>query len=515
MTLRPVDHRFEGPARRRSRIFWCLNVIAVVSTYAHILIGFPSFTLSTFELKARGTYIEHSDLLPNSAPALFRLGPLSHPPAKCFEELEMGFESAGLPTYVEPLGLEWSVIRPWFADDCKEALVVVFATPPSCDIRDALFKFSGFLRNSRWLSKTLILLAPSAIPPLSNHTVVDRVAIWLSSQPPTWAIRTVLVLELEGDSLEQPTLKMIGQSGRLPNQDLPNLVARAFRGRVTIEDTGTAVAGGEFHMNEKSATGFMALTLQGDTGIHTAFLRLGIDAITITNGPNNMEALFRAVESVLRSTSSLETRFQHGFYLYAFMGPEHFVSIGEYAITIALASVPICALCLDSQSMSKLVPVSSMVLMTVTLAALAESLHLLHGGVLWNFLALLLLAGAAITVQRLVFPRLESGAICYGISLITWTVSAGCGVERVAMAAVGPAFGLGAFACSSSYMNCWIRLLIWFALAGLVSLASANGSLHSSNQFYLTTCVACLLLAAVGQSSLAGRKTRPSSIAGC
>ena len=39
--------------------------------------------------------------------------------------------------------------------------------------------------------------------------------------------------------------------------------------------------------------------------------------------------------------------------------------------------------------------------------------------------------------------------------------------------------------------------------------------MHSSNQFYLTTCVACLLLAAVGQSSLAGRKTRPSSIAGC
>ena len=49
--------------------------------------------------------------------------------------------------------------------------------------------------------------------------------------------------------------------------------------------------------------------------------------------------LNKKMESALRSLNNMEQRLNHGFKLYALLGPNSFVSIGEYSLTIALYSI--------------------------------------------------------------------------------------------------------------------------------------------------------------------------------
>jgi hypothetical protein len=118
---------------------------------------------------------------------------------------------------------------------------------------------------------------------------------------------------------------------------------------------------------------------------------LGIDALTIKLVPQSslrktdssarfsLEDTLRSVESSIRSLNNLEAQLNHGndtnpgcvvvsqlfffflnetystsnllgFYLYAFMGQKYFVSIGEYAISIALNVAAYCMLGLSLSS---------------------------------------------------------------------------------------------------------------------------------------------------------------------
>lgn len=74
--------------------------------------------------------------------------------------------------------------------------------------------------------------------------------------------------------------------------------------------------------------------------------RFGIDSLTIQLIRNDqkspkvsMEGCLRSMEAALRSLNNMEQRLNHGFKLYALLGPKYFVSIGEYSLTLVLYSI--------------------------------------------------------------------------------------------------------------------------------------------------------------------------------
>ena len=79
--------------------------------------------------------------------------------------------------------------------------------------------------------------------------------------------------------------------------------------------------------------------IRGSTGSHGHFLYYGVDALTISVRPNSDGAksgkikltdLGRLVERVIRSMSNTEEHLHHSFWLYLMPSHRHFVSIDEY-----------------------------------------------------------------------------------------------------------------------------------------------------------------------------------------
>ena len=59
-------------------------------------------------------------------------------------------------------------------------------------------------------------------------------------------------------------------------------------------------------------------------------------------------AVLASLESIIRALNNLEQELSHGFYLYSLLGNGHFVSVGEYAITIALSSIALSSISLGA-----------------------------------------------------------------------------------------------------------------------------------------------------------------------
>eukprot|EP00613_Pedinella_sp_CCMP2098_P039120 CAMPEP_0171780382 /NCGR_PEP_ID=MMETSP0991-20121206/59582_1 /TAXON_ID=483369 /ORGANISM="non described non described, Strain CCMP2098" /LENGTH=314 /DNA_ID=CAMNT_0012387753 /DNA_START=15 /DNA_END=960 /DNA_ORIENTATION=- len=139
-----------------------------------------------------------------------------------------------------------------------------------------------------------------------------------------------------------------GERGRLPNADLVNLASHSFRGLAKIEQS----AGSEstsYWRRLTSLLGFCQAMLREPAGYHHVFLNAGIDALSVEAEPSlagrsaSAEDILRAVETMIRSLNHCEQRLSHGFYLFALLGPNFFVSIGEWGITLAIMIIPFVA----------------------------------------------------------------------------------------------------------------------------------------------------------------------------
>jgi hypothetical protein len=185
---------------------WC--AVPAVLAAAHVLL-WPLASLSTGELKARGTYFEENALLPNSAPPTFTFAGTHQPATELHgakapaggeangseegseegaeEEVCSSLARQGLPCFAFGPSLVYSVARPTFMDDGKE-LLVLLALPPllrrnggsgsesgggglsepgsgsggcrSAGGAELFAPLLGHLRRSRWLAKTVVLLLP-------------------------------------------------------------------------------------------------------------------------------------------------------------------------------------------------------------------------------------------------------------------------------------------------------------------------------------------------------------------
>jgi len=360
----------KGKARRLVSDQWRqfnLIISSVVVVALHWFL-FPLVSLSTGELKPRGTFFEHKDLLPHFtssssfSPRAFDFAVGSEKETSSVCDI---FENLGHPCIWHGASLVWSYVTPSFVDDAEEVIVIV-ASHKECESASALdtnfrrlASFQNHLQDSRWLAKTVVLLVPmggnsdGALEAWLNLYLVSSVGQQhRTMMPVSGTIRAALAVNFACPSGLQGgydiNLAVVGERGRLPNADLVNLASHSFRGLAKIEQS----AGSEstsYWRRLTSLLGFCQAMLREPAGYHHVFLNAGIDALSVEAEPSlagrsaSAEDILRAVETMIRSLNHCEQRLSHGFYLFALLGPNFFVSIGEWGITLAIMIIPFVA----------------------------------------------------------------------------------------------------------------------------------------------------------------------------
>jgi hypothetical protein len=260
-----------------------LTVLVLLLLSTGHLMCFPLLTVSTFEAKPRGTYFEENALLPGASSASFNLSlDDASPSAVAVSCAEV--ERRGFPCH-QAGGLVWTYASPLFTDDCKELIVLVALAPPGASFHGAFLSLLRHVRTGKYLSKTVALLFCSNTVDVARWLKMYREAQAVKNRRTNFslagAIRASLLIELPNQtSSHKVVLKISGDNGRLPNQDLPNLIAHAFRGRVELEDArpssnwiSSLLGRSSFGEKFTSIVNFVEATGRNSTGSHGAFLR--------------------------------------------------------------------------------------------------------------------------------------------------------------------------------------------------------------------------------------------------
>lgn len=264
-----------------------LTVLVLLLLSTGHLMCFPLLTVSTFEAKPRGTYFEENALLPGASPASFNL-PLDDASPSAIAVSCAEVERRGFPCYRQAgVGsLVWTYATPVFTDSSKEVIVLVALAPPGASFHGAFLSLLRHVRTGKYLAKTVVLIFCSDTVGVARWLKLYREAQAVKSRrtnfPLAGAIRASLLIELpnQTSSSHKVVLKVSGDNGRLPNQDLPNLIAHAFRGRVDLEDARpssywiSAFFGrSSFGERFTSMVNFVGASGRNSTGPHGAFLR--------------------------------------------------------------------------------------------------------------------------------------------------------------------------------------------------------------------------------------------------
>lgn len=355
-------------------------IIPLVLAALHWLL-FPLISLSTGELKPRSTFFEHKDLIPHSASTSYLnleandIRSVESVPSVCGH-----FESFGLPCLLQGSTMAWSYATPYFIDDAEDIIVVVVelefeSAKSTSETMHRAASFLHQLRGGRWLAKTVVFLVPCEGESSSSDAVQAWLHLFLTGAavgnhkpvrmlPLSGSIRAAISLKLSGLSGDghartqrfDVNLGVVGEAGRLPNADLVNLASHAFHGvsNVQLEHAKSPDANARYWARLQALLDFCQALLRSSsheegeaTTHHSVFLNAGIDALTVeATSPSvsgrgaSEEDVIRGIETMLRGLNRCEQKLSHGFYLYALMGPNFFVSIGEWGITLVLMTIP-------------------------------------------------------------------------------------------------------------------------------------------------------------------------------
>jgi hypothetical protein len=249
------DHAVQGAIMLS--LFSPLTVLFVaILGVVHISL-YSAISLSTAEMKPRGTYFEAPDLLPGLSAPTYRmrrsLQKSKEPPLSPCDHLE----EMGLPCWKRcATNLTWTALRPRGMDDEKETLALIFAPPrkkrdaagnndartrrhkAACSPLYLVDAFLNHMDEEGRFQKTLAVLFPGEG---DGDAAIEE---WLNGFygrtmehfPIAGALRAAVVVEFPTDecvSVSAPSyssqLGVVGDLGRLPNMDLVNLVSNAFR----------------------------------------------------------------------------------------------------------------------------------------------------------------------------------------------------------------------------------------------------------------------------------------------
>ncbi|GLE01046.1 hypothetical protein PINS_up009859 [Pythium insidiosum] len=354
--------------KRLLSLCWVTYALGLVWVLLH-----PAATVSTGELKCRGTYISENALLVDSIAAS-----MSSNEAASVHERKSVARSRSQGT---------------------ESIVLVAHVTPSLSSSDAFtsvalgLELLQFLSRARWLAKDVVLLVADDGETGGADGVSPGTDAWLAAyhSDPLHAaplgggragvIRAAINLEAASTDGSVPTAVGVftaGCNGQLPNLDLVNTAVshcRSFGVPVVLDrcETMTAAAcppaatfagaaldrvlfrplqallpsADAYLANLKGMLRFMTTLATGPSGPHASFIRYNIDAITfsLVRSPQRHDALstedvLRSLELLLRSLSNIEEKLHQSFFLYVLPNADTFVSVGEYYYTVALAVSP-------------------------------------------------------------------------------------------------------------------------------------------------------------------------------
>jgi hypothetical protein len=399
----------------------------------------------------------------------------------------------------------WTVVKPYFVDEGKEviALVALMNNHKHCSMAFHLVSLLRHLKQERWLTKSIVLMIP-----LDDHgrCGVDResgtqqVEEWLSMfngdvslqhqhgvMPLSGIIRAALAIQTN-NSLSgnfDIRLNVVGSEGRLPNMDLPNLVAHSFHHNVVVE--GEVISNRFDHQSYSSLFhGLISMIhslLMSSRNVHGVFLDQGIDAVTIEligsegrrqGSTTGLETVLRNIESVVRSLNMAEQKLTHGFFLYSFMTSRYFVSIGEFSITVVLVVACFAFISLGSfVSAQSMLPSMQLFVACFATSLVCSSIGLFdsieHGSI--GCISILLVGIAT----RLVIKNPCRNGTLFIVSTIMLCLNATHIFRNIAMALVGPLIGI---ACCCTGLLCnydgrnkikfMCGLIVWLVVAALV-----------------------------------------------
>lgn len=519
---------------------WVGSIICTLLALVHIAM-FPLVSISTGEMKPRGTYFEENSLLPSLATSTYSQ-PLSldklQKTTKSSIQLCQFLESEGLPCY-HGSSFIWSVVKPYFIDEGKEVLVLVALSNNDCSIAAHLIALLKHMKHERWLTKSVVLLVPlqngqNKCTRGSNASVV--VDDWLSLfegdvrgsntlLPVSGTIRAAVAIDIGDASCNSKfdvRLNVVGNKGQLPNMDLPNLVSQAFKNFISIEsDVDDRHAGGQYSVLLRGMLHMFSAMLQSLPSVHGSFLHRGIDAVTVellpssaggrhAHGTVSVEGVMKDVEAVIRSLNMAEQKLTHGFFLYTLMTPGYFVSIGEFSITVTLIMASYALLALGSfPHIQTLIPTLQLLTASYVTAMICDCLKLFTS-VSNAGCSILVIMCVAMCVRSVIDPPC-SHATLFLVALWLGCLNATHAFQNISIALITPPLGLlccvGLLLQEGAGVSVFKRVLVvavWLTVALVLACLLAY-DVYGRTVFI--ACIVCHITTAISCVSLTKRKT--------
>lgn len=166
------------------------------------------------------------------------------------------------------------------------------------------------------------------------------------------SIQAAITLDLHTFNINHIDISTVSQNGLLPNQDIFNaLVTVCKKSGMAVSFDGQP-SGGEFYESSdyvglvKTLMNMVALQASGhQSGLHGAFVRYHIDALTIRGGGpsgahvSGLMKFGRCVEGLLRSMNNLLEKLHHSYYTFLTLSSSKYLSISVYLPPLVLVLV--------------------------------------------------------------------------------------------------------------------------------------------------------------------------------
>eukprot|EP00924_Labyrinthula_sp_SR-Ha-C_P006686 snap_masked-scaffold_29-processed-gene-1.24-mRNA-1 protein AED:1.00 eAED:1.00 QI:0/-1/0/0/-1/1/1/0/447 len=291
---------------------------------------FPLVCISTLELKPRGTYNDENALsVPYITPSFTRSD---------LEACKMLNKTNLVEIYKE---LNLFRVNNKFGSQFEENLLIIVLSEE--DIFPSVECFAASLQKSAWLSKNILF---QFIDTNSVGLAVKLANDYYSGTLNLGLLYSVFIFEVDIKQLATTSVSLFyqGFNGQLPNQDYVNLVYSVLKYKCrSCEIDRQASTKSDLYKNL-----FKEIRVQGyerSEKLHGNFLRLNVDALTVNfkiiNGQKEISQMLRVMESCIRGMSNTVEKLHHSFFFYYLLSTEVFVSIDEYAWSLALLMGPV------------------------------------------------------------------------------------------------------------------------------------------------------------------------------
>ncbi|KAF2073487.1 hypothetical protein CYY_005196 [Polysphondylium violaceum] len=219
-----------------------------------------------------------------------------------------------------------------------------------------------YQKGRNWLAKDIVLLISDTCSQSDTDSSSHGIRAWIDDYhdstllssfqrnyfPRAGQIQAAINIDVDKKySPEKIFILPEGSNGQLPNLDLINTIGRLAKRESVSDKISLSLDDPSLHFipnNLRTLAKFMLNQASGvPTGDHGMFNSYHIDSVTvaISNTPKSALIVSRLLVGTVRSLNNLLERLHQSFYYYLLPSPFHYVSIGEYMISLGLIISPL------------------------------------------------------------------------------------------------------------------------------------------------------------------------------